>query len=101
MTDSTKNGWEVHKFPAPVYECQGKNCRKNAFPAKALYFWNGDERHDAGWCCLTCLSWMNVETAELVTLAEAFIETLQDKTEASQDELVGEDRKRRRGDPPR
>ena len=33
---------------------------------------------------LTCLSWMNVETAELVTLAEAFIETLQDKTEASQ-----------------
>ena len=83
MTDSTKNGWEVHKFPAPVYECQGKNCRKNAFPAMSLYFWNGDERHDAGWCCLTCLSWMNVGTAELVTLAEAFIETLQDKTEAS------------------
>ena len=36
----------------------------------------------------TCLSWTNVGTVELVTLAEAFIETLQDKTEASQDELV-------------
>ena len=78
--NNTKNGWEVQKFSFPVYECQGKNCRKNAFPAKALYFWNGNEKQDAGWCCLTCLSWMNMETAELVTLAEAFIETLQDKT---------------------
>ena len=51
MTDSTKNGWEVHKFPAPVYECQGKNCRKNAFPAMLLYFWNGDETYDTGWYC--------------------------------------------------
>ena len=54
--DSTKNGWEVHKFPAPVYECQGKNCRKNAFPAMSLYFWNGDGTYDAGWYCSTCLS---------------------------------------------
>ena len=46
--DNTKNGWEVHAVPSPVYECQGKNCRKNAFPAKALYFWNGDETYDAG-----------------------------------------------------
>ena len=84
MTDSTKNGWEVHKFPAPVYECQGKNCRKNAFPAMSLYFWNGDETYDTGWYCSTCLSWTNVGTVELVTLAEAFIETLQDKTESSQ-----------------
>ena len=83
MMDSTKNGWEVHTFPSPVYERQGKNCRKNTFPATSLYFWNGDERQDAGWYCSTCLSWTNVGTAELVTLAEAFIETIQDKTEAN------------------
>ena len=81
--NTNKNGWKVHTFPSPVYECQGKDCRKNAFPAKALYFWNGDERHEAGWYCLTCLSWTNVETAELVTFAEAFIKTLQDETESS------------------
>ena len=71
--------------PSPgLWSARGKTAAKNAFPATSLYFWNGDERHDAGWCCSACLSWMNVETAELVTLAEAFIETLQDKTEASQ-----------------
>ena len=83
MMDNTKNGWEVHAFPSPVYECQGKNCRKNAFPAKALYFWNGDETYDADGYCSTCLSWTNVGTAELVTLAEALIKTLQDKTKSS------------------
>ena len=81
--DSIKNGWEVHKFLSPVYECQGKNCRKNAFPATSLYFWNRDARHGVDWYCSTCLSWENVGTAEFVTLAEAFIETLQDKTESS------------------
>ena len=83
MMNNTKNGGEVHKFPSPVYECQGKSCRRSAFPAKELYFWNGDERHDAGWYCSACLSWKNVGTVELVTLAEAFIETIQDKTESN------------------
>ena len=83
MMNNTKNGWEVHTFPSPVYECQGKSCRKNAFPATSLYFWNGNEKQVAGWYCSTCPSWTNVGTAELVTLAEAFIETLQDKTEVN------------------
>ena len=81
--DSTKNRWEAHKFPSPVYECQGKNCRKNVFPATSRYFWNGRGKHDPGWYCSTCLSWKNVETVELVTLAEVLTKTLQDKTEVS------------------
>ena len=84
MMDNTKNGGEVHTFLSPVYECQGKSCRKNAFPATSLYFWNGNEKQDAGWYCSTCLSWTNVGTVELVTFAAAFIETIQDKTEVTQ-----------------
>ena len=75
--------WEGHQFPSPVYACQGKHCRQNTFPATSLYFWNGNETHDAGWYCSACLSWTNVGTVELVTLAEAFIETLPDKAESS------------------
>ena len=78
-----KKEWESHQFPSPAYECRGKNCRQSAFPATSLYFWNGGGKHDPGWYCSTCLSWKNVETVELVTLAEALIMTLRDKTEAS------------------
>ena len=78
-----KKEWESHQFPSPVYECRGKTCRQSAFPATSLYFWNGGGKHDPGWYCSTCLSWKNVETVELVTLAEALTKTFQDKTEAS------------------
>ena len=61
----------------------GEKLSQNTFPATSLYFWNGDETYDAGWYCSACLSWTNVGTVELVTLAEAFIETLQDKAESS------------------
>ena len=87
--ENTKNRWEVHTFPSPVYECQGKNCRKKRVSGHvALLLERGRKTMmQAGAALLACPR-MNVETAELVTLAEAFIETLQDKTEASQDELV-------------
>ena len=52
--ENTKNRWEVHTFPPPVYECQGKNCRKKRVSGHVASGTGTKDMMQAGAALLAC-----------------------------------------------